>query len=379
MSKSKSRPTIPPKTKTLLWLKSAGRCQFDNCNKPLWKHDVTMAKMNKAYIAHIYAYSPNGPRYHESLSKELEVAFENLMLVCDECHRIFDDKQRVNEYPAERLIKMKGDHEDRIERLTAIHPSKKSHILLYGATINDQISPLSYHEAVNTITPDFYPDDDKGTIINLKQNTSQDDTESYWQFEANHLETQILRLLEFYRCHSETVHFSVFALAPIPLLIKLGSVLTDITNCHVYQLSREPRTWQRQSSKDFKGHFFKEPENRGSEIALKIELSAKIDDSRVREVLGDDCEIWSISHSKPHNDYLKSTDQLENFRQVMRQVYAELRKLNDSRKVIHVFPAMPISTAVELGRIRSPKADLQLMIYDQNNKKKRFIKALEIC
>jgi len=32
---------------------------------------------------------------------------------------------------------------------------------------------------------------------------------------------------------------------------------------------------------------------------------------------------------------------------------------------LHVFPAMPLALAVEFGRIRMPKADLPLCIYDQ--------------
>lgn len=43
-----------------------------------------------------------------------------------------------------------------------------------------------------------------------------------------------------------------------------------------------------------------------------------------------------------------------------------------------IFPAMPVATAVELGRIRMPKADMPWIIYDHNNKSKAFVKALRI-
>lgn len=382
MSKKENRPKVLEKTRTLLWMKSGGRCQFDNCNKPLWKHDVTMAKMNKAYIAHIYAYSPKGPRYQKDLSKELEVAFENLMLVCDECHRIFDDMTRVEEYSANRLIKMKQDHEDRIERLTAIHPSKKSHILLYGASIRGQISPLSYAVASNTIVPDYYPDEDRATTINLQQTTFKDKDETYWTIESQHLISEVQRLLEYKRKENGAEHYSVFGLAPIPLLIQLGCLLSEISNCEVYQLSKEPKTWKWQVKEAFDGHLVQEPQSKianaeTNKVVLKIELSAIINDNRIHNVLGDECEIWSISHSKPHNDYLKDKSQLEDFKKVMRQTYAMLRQRYGDKRVIHVFPAMPVSTAIEMGRVRAPKADLPLTIYDQNEKE--FIKAIEIC
>ena len=50
---------------------------------------------------------------------------------------------------------------------------------------------------------------------------------------------------------------------------------------------------------------------------------------------------------------------------------ATMRKLNDDIKAhhgekakIHVFPAIPVSVAIELGRARMPKSDLPLLVYD---------------
>ena len=37
-------------------------------------------------------------------------------------------------------------------------------------------------------------------------------------------------------------------------------------------------------------------------------------------------------------------------------------------QLLHVFPAMPVAAAVETGRVWMPKADLPLLIYDQNRK-----------
>ena len=61
--KKEKRPNITIKVKTNLWRASGGRCEFENCNKPLWLHNATMSQMNKSYIAHIYAFSIGGPRY----------------------------------------------------------------------------------------------------------------------------------------------------------------------------------------------------------------------------------------------------------------------------------------------------------------------------
>ena len=41
-SKSKIiRDSIPDRTRLKLWVKSAGRCEFSGCNKPVWRNDLT--------------------------------------------------------------------------------------------------------------------------------------------------------------------------------------------------------------------------------------------------------------------------------------------------------------------------------------------------
>ena len=53
-----NRPTISDKIKIRLWILAGGRCQYEGCNVPLWRDDLTMAQMNGAYIAHIIDVNP---------------------------------------------------------------------------------------------------------------------------------------------------------------------------------------------------------------------------------------------------------------------------------------------------------------------------------
>ena len=118
------RPAIPEKTRTRLWVLAGGRCQYEGCNKPLWQDELTMAQMNTAYIAHIIAAEPNGPRGDKELSPKLATDISNLMLMCDEHHRLID-REDVEGHPVERLHEMKRKHEERIELLTSIKREKK--------------------------------------------------------------------------------------------------------------------------------------------------------------------------------------------------------------------------------------------------------------
>lgn len=372
------RPAIPPGVKVRLWTASAGRCQFDGCNKSLWRNDLTMEEMNIAYIAHIYAFSPLGPRYHHELSPKLEKDFSNLMLVCDSCHRTFDDKEKVSEYPAPRLLAMKKDHEQRIDLLTSITPDKKSHVVLFGARIGEHSSPLSFNNALQAMIPDHYPASPHAVEIGLKNSTFEDMDQNYWTIENDHLEKSFKERVQFIKNNNDRQHYSIFALAPQPLLIKLGTLLSDLYQAEIFQLHREPYTWKWLDEITPIDYQLNQSVEIRKNVALKIELSATINDERITSVLGDDASIWSISIGSPGNDYLRSRRHLRNFRVIMRKALDLIKAKHGEKTLLHVFPAMPVSTAVEFGRVWMPKADLPLIIYDQNRKLNGFAKAIQI-
>src|SRR5690606_826758 len=113
-----------------LWVKSGGRCEYIGCNMPLWKDELMQKDMNKAYISHIVAASPDGPRGDKIKSRELEVDYDNLMLLCDECHRRID-KADSETHTVDMLTGMKKIHERRIELVTGIEEKKKSLVISY--------------------------------------------------------------------------------------------------------------------------------------------------------------------------------------------------------------------------------------------------------
>ena len=117
-----------------LWAKAAGRCEYDGCNKLLYKDDLTSTENNSAFVAHIVAASPDGPRGDVTQSTKLVDDIDNVMLLCNEHHRLIDH-EGLAEHPVERLCWMKKKHEDRVRMVTEIDAAKVSVPVVYGTIV----------------------------------------------------------------------------------------------------------------------------------------------------------------------------------------------------------------------------------------------------
>ena len=113
-------------------------------------------------------------------------------------------------------------------------------------------------------------------------------------------------------------------------------------------------------------------------MALVFSLSAPITRDRIEAVLGDDIAVWQVTLRSPHNDFLHTRRQLSEFRQLLRPLIDHIKAAHGQETPLNVFPAMPVAMAVELGRIRQPKAVMPWRIFDQNNAKGGFSFALSI-
>lgn len=369
---------IPDWVKYCLWGQSGGRCQYAGCNQPLYRDGLTKTEFNSAYIAHIVADKETGPRGDPVLSAKLKSDLSNLMLLCDVHHRLVD-KVDVPGHRVSLLRDMKRRHEDRIERLAGIAERMRSHVLLYGARIGEHHAQLNLGMAAEAMVPDHYPATSRAIELGLKNSSFVDGDSSYWTIEAEHLRRQFASQVTPLLSLGDIEHLSVFGLAPIPLLIQLGRLLSDIPATDVFQLHREPPDWKWQPEPEsFEYTVARSCSNGVKTVALVLALSADITADRIHSAIGKDCSIWNVSHANPGNDFLQSRNQLAAFRQAMRDVFNDIKTTHGEDAKLHVFPAVPVSVAIETGRVWMPKADLPFWVYDQNRSTGGFAQALFI-
>ncbi|QQO24588.1 SAVED domain-containing protein [Bradyrhizobium diazoefficiens] len=254
-----------------------------------------------------------------------------------------------------------------------------AHVLRFAADIGQRDALVSTRSIFMAMPPDYHPAEGRTIDIELVGCDYADHEETYWTIQQDNLRRVFARKVKERIEQKEIRQLSVFALEPQPLLIELGHLLGDIVPVTVHQRYREPPTWRWQPDQPV--ITFRLSEYSGAPdvpVALKLALSATVTDDRIRTVLGDDVAIWSLTAENPHNDIMRRPDVLVEFKRHLRRLFDRIKAAHGEKAIINVFPALPNSASVEFGRVRMPKADLPLHVYDQNRSVGGFVPTLRI-
>jgi hypothetical protein len=208
-----------------LWVACGGICSFEGCEKRLIESsDGNLT--NVGIKAHIIGHAKNSPR-HEFMEEsgytqgDLENV-SNLMLMCYDHSKLIDDDHTKDQFPPERLFKMKDDHEKKVASWS--ENKKKKSIALIHKRLGGPLIDIEYDGEAPYILLDAVGD----------QTVFDDFTPEGWEQGKKRNEELYGRFL---RKISEKIANvgEVFALSPIPLLIHLGSLLTD--QCHILSIN----------------------------------------------------------------------------------------------------------------------------------------------
>lgn len=114
-------------TRIRLFADSAGYCQNPACTRQLFVEITSGEAVHFAEIAHIVAASDDGPRSNASLRDAERGAYDNLILLCANCHTIIDKVPDV--YPDTRIGQWKRDRSDHLAALFgAVHMSSRDEV-----------------------------------------------------------------------------------------------------------------------------------------------------------------------------------------------------------------------------------------------------------
>lgn len=103
-------------TKVKLFANSGGYCQRPECNEPLFK-TFKEKEIHIAEIAHIISVNV-GARAGKKISSAEKGSYQNLILLCPNCHTIIDKDEE--DFPENLIKQWKNEHESRLSAIFGI-------------------------------------------------------------------------------------------------------------------------------------------------------------------------------------------------------------------------------------------------------------------
>jgi len=379
---------ISEKTAQKVWADAGARCMFHGCSKDLSEVPLWTKAARVGYLAHIVASDPAGPRGNQADSHRLADNPDNIMLMCDEHHRLIDSFA-PQYYTADVLNDMRQLHRDTVRNYldSLAFPYTKA-VTLHANLAN---VPTYFHdseliEAIVATRRAMSP----GVIHYVRRKSQRDDrhTPAFWHQYLREHESQIRQLVSGFDSStgSNTENLAVFPLHHIPTLILAGRVMGEAQAIQVFQYDRPRRSWawNPQAKSHPQGTFSVNslPTDRAPEVLITLELTAHVDEdalpAEIKEGLDTGRLPWiRVTSSQTGFDCIGHPDDLDQFMQVARKAIVHVQDVMRVQKV-HLIVVSPASVAFRFGQMLQAGHHPLYVVYDRAGRDYSFTPALSI-
>lgn len=390
MSKTKKnmkKETLNTEEKLKLWINAGGRCEYPGCNEYLLEDKLTGRTYNFGEMAHNVGRknSIGSPRGVNSLSTAKRSKAKNHLLLCARHHKLIDTGKFINFYTVEELQSYKDKHENRIRYLTSLNDSRKSVVLRMMNKIHTDPVSISNEEIFEALwkCSNRYPEYLLKTHNNLEIDLSDLPDirdKAYWKTAKNRIDEVIDYQLKP-QVSKAIKHLSVFAIAPIPLLVHLGAKLGDKLRMDVYQKqfnAEEDWIWIKGSRKVYFTFEKVQDKQNSLKVAVLLSISGKVTLESIPEDIRNSYTLYEISpkYVLPSREIVQNKQTLVNFKNTYQQFLRHVESTHSKSKELLLFPATPVSVSILCGRGLLKAVSPPLIIYELINKK--FKKAITI-
>lgn len=346
------RTPVPTKELVMLWARAAGMCSHPDC-----KHRLVLeaTKEDEAvsvgHAAHIVARSESGPRGKRELSAAALNRCDNLILLCPTCHNTVDKQEGA--HSAERLRTWKAEHESWVLDVTS--PARETP---WTAIVQDPGGVMDRGELLKAVGPTSRIE----AVQELCDSADRDGFRAVGELQRSTVE----RLLT--TTPAERRRFAVFSLAPIPLAVNLGFVLSDRARVAVFHYHRDRGTWEWPPPDAPAGPaapLAVKAQRTGKKhriAALRVSLSASVTAADIADIVDPDIDV-EISVERPSVRWIERREQLTELARAFEQALDEIRSAGKI-DTVHLFYAGPGAGAVTFGRAYNPRMNPALLVYE---------------
>lgn len=379
---------ISEKTAQKVWADAGARCMFHGCSKNLSEIPLWTKAARVGYLAHIVASDPAGPRGNQADSHRLSDCPDNIMLMCDEHHRLIDSFA-PQYYTAEVLNEMRQSHRDTVRYYldSLAFPHTKA-VTLHANLAN---VPTYFHdseliEAIVATRRAMLP----GVIHHIRRKSQRDDRHlpGFWHQYLREHESHIRQLIAGFDSSSGSVteSLAVFPLHHVPTLVLAGRVMGEAQAIQVFQYDKVRKTWAWNSQVDAhpQGTFSVEslPQSRASEVLITLELTAQVDEealpANLKAALHSGDLPWiRVETSKTGFDCIAHPADLDQFAEVARKAIVHAQDVMRVQKV-HLIALCPASTLFRFGQMLQAGHHPEYLVYDRAGRDYDFSPAMSI-
>jgi 5-methylcytosine-specific restriction endonuclease McrA len=368
---SVKRENIKGPVRLALWARAAGCCVL--CSATLlgsrsYLHSVPIGELAHNIGATATEGSPRG------LAEEIEdrETEENLLLLCHACHRLIDDEDHVPYFTPDRLRTLKKRHEDRVRVAATSGGMRRTAALRVGGLVRGVTALASPRQTADALLTDGYLGhvDSRWQGDFLCRIGGDPSRSTYWRAAQEEIDAT-LGLVEQSVASGEVEHLSIFAIAPIPLLVYLGSRLDDKTDTRLYQKHRDgDQGWRWDSTAEV--HDFTTNSALGApaggEVVLAASLTAEVQRGKLPYAL----QGLPYFEIRPVADrfgpgLFSHPGTLRNFADRWRLLLAEVEGTCRSATRWHLVAAAPVTPAIEMGRAFMRGAQPPTEVYQRQN------------
>lgn len=370
---SEVRSPVTEAVRLRVWTKAAGRCVL--CAVYLldgrtWRFHTTKV----GEIAHnVGATSGSGSPRGDSILDSAERAVEqNLLLLCHDCHRMVDDPANVDLWTEERLAAKKEEHEARVLRATDFSTLQRTLVVTTAGQVRgEHVFVADRHVTHALVAEGLVAHVQDGMRSDVVVRLPADLTKGYaWQFGRDQIDAAVVRIRRAIDSGADA-DLSVFAIAPIPLLIYLGSALDDASTVRLFERHRDDTAanawvWRQGVKRAARDFDLAVPEDESTD-ALVVEVAVS-GTARVGELPPGIRQLprarLQVAGIAPAPGVLETLADLDAASAAWRQLLAQVEGRCPAVRTLHIVAAVPASLAVNIGRARMRGAHPDFVVYE---------------
>jgi len=355
---SGARRTYSDRTLKLLWGRAAGRCAMPECRTELFAEATDYDPVVViGEMAHVAGASDCGPRADIGLSEKERDNYENLILLCRNCHGRIDKQPRSN--PFAYLLALKQDHEAWV-RAQLPERGRSSTGWKAVSLIGDHPVDLATVDAA--LAPDFT----SGDPLRIRVPTDTQD----WQAVDRGIAAAARTLMAGGDQFDQRI--AVFPLAPVSACLSLGYHLTSRPNIRLFQHHRDDRTWAwprlAPPSQDLAITGLGGGDAECPVVTFLFHLSAVITNAVITELVEPIGHRIEVRVDTPSTAWLCHPDQIKWVGSAARRAFEQAMRDFPACTLWRVLYAGPAPVAVAIGQQINPTMCPPVQLYEYRHK-----------